>query len=118
MLHGHWAHAKIFGKRLYLAFLTAKLFYNYVDSSVCSSITDSLMVNKDALEGYIAFLQLADLQLMYYWHNDLLGCLFSKIIAIAGNIHRYNSIWYKCREKTFNYFIFFNLQRLRHTGMP
>ena len=34
--------------------------------------------------GYIAFLQLADLQWMYYWQNDLLGFIFGEITAIAG----------------------------------
>ncbi len=35
------------------------------------------------LDGYIAFLQLADLQWMYFWQNDLLGCIFGEITAIA-----------------------------------
>ncbi len=32
--------------------------------------------------GYIALLQLADLQWMYYWQN--IGCIFGEITAIAG----------------------------------
>ena len=36
------------------------------------------------LIGYIALLQLADLQWMYYWQNDLSGCIFGEITAIAG----------------------------------
>ena len=38
------------------------------------------------LIGYIALLQLADLQWMYYWQNDLSGCIFGEIIAIADVI--------------------------------
>ncbi len=36
--------------------------------------------------GYIAILQLADLQRMYYRQNDLLGCIFGEITAIAGEL--------------------------------
>ena len=39
---------------------------------------------KMRVSGYIAFLQPAEIQWMFYWQNDLLGCIFGEKKGISG----------------------------------